>query len=196
MKTILKIFISAAIFVLLAGCDKTDEFFENETPELKKAQVEVTMPFEANLLGEITKIDFEAHECIDEGYAVRAIVECNGNATHMGKVSLTFNFCSGGAPDPEVEGSIYTFAGCQVDLIAANGDVLYLYYNDGVAIGGRTEEHPEHVSEYWRTPIAVLGGTGKFEGASGELSSDDYVTTDDVTHHRFYGEITLLKSKK
>ncbi|WP_372950344.1 hypothetical protein [Mariniphaga sp.] len=197
MKTFLKIFIFAVLFGLLAGCEKTAEFFENETPDLKSAQPQkITVPFEANLLGEIASIDWEAQECIEEGYFVRVIVETTGNATHMGKVSLTFNFCSGGAPDPNIEGSKYTYAGSTADLIAANGDVLYLSFDDGIVMNGRTDEHPDDVYEYWRTPVSVLGGTGRFEGATGDLSSDDYVTTDDQTHHRFYGKITLVKGKK
>lgn len=197
MKALLKIFFLMAIISLVARCDKADEFKADEEVQLKSAQPhKVTVPFEVNLLGEITNVDFEAQECIDEGYAARVIVECSGNATHMGKVSFVFNFCSGGAPDPDIEDSKYTYAGSDADLIAANGDVLYLSFDDGIVMDGRKDEHPEDVYEYWETPVRVLGGTGRFEGAEGELSSDDYVTTDDITHHRFYGEITLLKGKK
>lgn len=199
MKTFLQLFFLMAVISLVAssGCNKTDELIPDETIGLKSAQpYTVTVPFEANLLGQIASIDFEAQECIDEGYFVRAIVETTGNATHMGKVSLTFNFCSGGAPDPNIEGSKYTFAGSSADLIAANGDVLHLFYNAGIVMDGKTEEHPDNVVEYWRTPVSVLGGTGRFEGAKGELNSDDYVTADEQTHHRFYGKITLVKGKK
>ena len=187
-----------AIISLASGCNKTDNVFDEiSDAELKSAQPHtITVPFEVNLLGEIANVDFEAQECIDEGYIVRVIVETSGNATHMGKVSLTYNFCSGGPADPGVEGSIYTYAGSTADLVAANGDVLHLSFTDGAAIGGRTDEHLDHVSEYWRGPITILGGTGRFEGAKGELSSDDYCSTlDDFTHHRFFGKITLVKGK-
>ena len=60
----------------------------------------------------------------------------------MGKVSLVFNFCSGGAPDPDVEGSVYTYAAYTVELVAADGDVLFLSYSSGTVIGGRTDAHP------------------------------------------------------
>ena len=197
MKTLFRIFFLMAVISIVAGCDKTDDLISDESVELKSAQPhEVTVPFEANLLGEITNVDFEAPECIDEGYAAHVIVEASGNATQMGKVSLTFNFCSGGAPDPDIEGSVYTYAGFTADLIAANGDVLFLSYSSGSAIGGRLAEHPDHVYEYWGGTVEVLGGTGKFEGAKGNLTADDYVSTlDDYTHHRFYGELILLKGK-
>jgi len=197
MKTFLEIFFLMAVISLVAGCNKTDEFISDDAAALKSGETKkVTVPFEANLLGEITSIDWDAQECIDEGYFVRVIVETTGNATHMGKVSLTFNFCSGGAPDPNIEGSKYTYAGSTADLIAANGDVLYLSFDDGIVMNGRTDEHPDDVVEYWRTPISVLGGTGRFEGAKGDLISDDYVTADEQTHHRFYGKITLVKGKQ
>jgi hypothetical protein len=98
--------------------------------------------------------------------------------------------------DPEVEGSVYTYASSTADLVAANGDILYQSFNDGIVIGGRTEEHPENAVEYWSTPLTVLGGTGRFEGAKGELNSNDYVTADQYTHHHFYGKITLLKGNR
>jgi hypothetical protein len=198
LKTLVKIFFLMAAISSVAGCNQTEDVInELSDAELKSAQPhKITVPFEANLLGEITNIDWEAQECIDEGYPVRVIVETTGNATHMGKVSLTFNFCSGGAPDPNIEGSKYTYASSTADLIAANGDVLYLSSDAGIVMNGRTDEHPDDVVEYWRTPLHVLGGTGRFEGATGELSSDDYVTSDEQTHHRFYGKITLVKGKR
>jgi len=169
----------------------------DECVELKSAQsITVTLPFEANLLGEIRTL-VESEECTNEGYAGRAIVECSGTATHMGKVSCTFDFCSAGPPDPNIEGSIMTYAGSTGELVAANGDVLYLSFPGGSIINGRLDHHPDHVYGYWGGTMTVLGGTGKFEGAKGELTEDDYGSTlDDYTHHRFYGEITLVKGKK
>lgn len=197
MKTLLKIFFFAAIIGLLAGCNKTDEFIENEIPELKKAQIEVTVPFEVNLLGEITELIFDDPECLDEGYPVRAVVETTGNATHMGKVTLTFNFCSGGAPDPAIPNSLYTFAASTSEMTAANGDKLFLYLEGGTVIYGRTDAHPDYVDDYWRGIVTITGGTGRFEGASGELQVDDYTTSiDDYTRHHWTGKITLAKDKK
>jgi|GEM_PF-5923832 len=51
MNPIIKIFFLMAVFSLVAGCNKTDEFTEDGTIELKKARVEVTVPFEADLIG-------------------------------------------------------------------------------------------------------------------------------------------------
>lgn len=197
MKTLLKILFLMAVISLTIACGETEEFVPDADFALKSGKTKtVTVPFEVNLLGEISELIFDDAVCLEEGYPVRAIVEASGNATHMGKVTLTFNFCSGGAPDSDIEGAKYTYAGFTADLIAANGDVLHLISNDGIVLDGRTDEHPEDAVEYWRTPISVLGGTGRFEGATGNLISDDYVTSDEQTHHRFYGEITLVKGKK
>jgi hypothetical protein len=197
MKTFARLLFLTTCMGFVFACSKTDEFVE-EMPgaQLKSAKLNtVSLPFEVNLLGQITSLDFEAQDCIDEGYPVHVIVEATGNATHMGKVSLTFNFCTAGIPDSNIEGAKYTFASSTADLIAANGDVLHLLSDEGIVMNGRTDEHTDDVVEYWTTPISILGGTGRFEGAMGDLLQDGYVTMDEQTHHRFYGEITLVKGK-
>jgi hypothetical protein len=198
MKTLLKIFFLIAVFSLLAGFNKIDDFKATEELQLKNAQTnEVTLPFEVNLLGEITSLDSVTKECIDEDYAYHVIVESNGTATHMGKVSLTFDFCTAGPPDPTIPGCFYTYAASSSELIAANGDKLFLYNDGGSGILGRTDDHHEYVTDYWGGIQKITGGTGRFEGASGELLMDDYCTNiDDYTHHHWTGEITLAKGKK
>jgi hypothetical protein len=195
MKTLLKFFLLMGLISLVAGCNKTDDFTDEETVDLKRAQVEVTVPVEVNLLGEITDLIFDDPECLDGGYPVRAIVETTGNATHMGKVTLTFAFCTGGPPDPAIPNSVYTFAASSFELTAANGDKLFLYNGGGAAILG-TNLHPDFVTEYWTSIATITGGTGRFEGASGELQMNDYCTSiDDYTHHHWTGKITLVKGK-
>ena len=41
MKTLVKLFFLVAVISLVAGCNKTDEFFEDTQPELKKAKMKV-----------------------------------------------------------------------------------------------------------------------------------------------------------
>jgi hypothetical protein len=90
-----------------------------------------------------------------------------------------------------------TYTGGYSELIAANGDVLNIYISGGAIIDGRKDEHPEYVSDYWEGTIEVLGGTGRFEGATGELTADGYSSNlDDFSHHHFYGKITLIKGKR
>ncbi|MDT8417030.1 MAG: hypothetical protein RQ864_04395 [Lutibacter sp.] len=198
MKTLLKIFFLMAVISLVAGCNETDEFNTDEDFQLKSAQPrEITVPFEVNLLGELVSFDQEDADCTGEGYLGRVILDASGTATHMGKVSLTFNFCALGPDDPDVPGEDYKYAGSEAVLVAANGDRLFLYLEGGTVIIGRTDDHPEYVTDYFRDIVTITGGTGRFEGASGELQMDDYDTNIDAySHHHWTGEITLVKGKK
>ena len=194
MKTIVKIFFLMAVISLAAGCSKTDDQISDES---KSQPVTVTVPFEANLLGEITKLDSENPECKDEGYGYHAIVIARGTATHMGLVSITLDFCTYGPDDPNIPGADNKYASSSSELVAANGDKLFLYIEGGSVIDGRTDDHPDYVVDYWRDKIIITGGTGKFEGASGELQTDDFNTNiDTYAHHHWYGEITLVKGKR
>jgi hypothetical protein len=66
MKTLFKIFLFTALISLFTGCNKTDEFFENENPELKNAQVEVTVPFKAEFYGLQNHSDYSDRRCATE----------------------------------------------------------------------------------------------------------------------------------
>jgi hypothetical protein len=173
----------------------SDELSVNE---LKSAQpITVTVPFEANLLGEVTNIDTENIECIDAGFFVKPTVDASGNATHMGKVSVILSFCAYGPDDPEVPGDDNKYAGSEAVMSAANGDKLFLYLEGGTVIYGRTDAHPDYVIDYWQDKVTITGGTGRFEGATGLLQMDDFSSNiDPYMHHHWTGTITLVKGKK
>ena len=197
MKTLVKFFFIMAIISLAAGCNNKGNQISDESVELKSAQAHtVNIGFEANLLGELISFDTEDTDCADEGYMGRVIVKATGDVPHMGKVSATFDFCGAGPENPNLPTPNGTYGGFILELTAANGDTLYLSSDGGAVITGRLDRHPDHVYEYWGGKITVLGGTGKFEGAKGELTEDDYNSTlDHYTHHRFLGIITLVKGK-
>jgi hypothetical protein len=114
----------------------------------------------------------------------------------LGKVSIKFDFCACGPDDPSIPGSDSKYAGGNSELIAANGDILYLYSEGGTVIDGRTDQHPEYVTSYWKDQFTVTGGTGKFEGAPGILVEDDYNSSlDEYSHHHWIGTLTLVKGK-
>jgi hypothetical protein len=50
MKTLVKLFFLVAVISLVAGCNKTDDFFEDTQPELKKAKMKVMPSTSTNLL--------------------------------------------------------------------------------------------------------------------------------------------------
>lgn len=200
MKTLRNILIIMLSIGLIMSCSKPDTLSENNSNVLKKYKAEpktVTVPFEANLLGQITNLVSDNPECADGGFAYRVVVETSGKATHMGKVSLTFDFCTAGPPDPNIPGSFYTYAASSSEMIAANGDKLFLGFGGSSGILGRTDDHPDYVTDYWRDTVTINGGTGRFEGASGKLLLNDYCTNiDDYTHHHLTGTITLVKGKR
>ena len=104
-------------------------------------------PLRAELSGQITfEYDWSAELC-----PVRTITETTGTMSHLGKVTASWRHCA-----PVV---LPTYTDGQVTFVAANGDTLAGEY-DGVTDGD------------W--PITLVGGTGRFEGASGTVYLDYY----------------------
>lgn len=197
MKTLVKFLFFAACLGFVVSCSKAnDAFDEMSKGDLKSAHPhEVTVPFEAHMLGTLTNLDLENPEC--EGYYCQVTVETKGTATHMGKVHTTLIFCAVGPDDPNIPEEDNIYSGCQAVLVAANGDSLFIELEGGSVITGRTEDHPEYVVDYFKDKVFIRGGTGKFEGASGELQMDDYDTNlNEYSVHNWYGEITLVKGKR
>ena len=193
MRTLTKILLLMTVFSIIAACNKTDELgFDEELTDisLKKAQVMVTVPFEATFTGDYVYIYFrpneEMEEC-DEIFFCRVGVEFQGTGTQLGKFTGYFDFCAcgpGGQYGPTVS-----------EMVAANGDILYVS-SEGHVKGGRLPDHPEHVVSYWRDPFVILGGTGRFEGATGAGMTDDYNSSlDNNSHHHWTGTINLVKGK-
>lgn len=197
MKTFKLLFLMLVFAGLMVGCNKPEDLVKDNDVQLKSAQpVTVTVPFEAHMLGTPILIDFENSECAQQGNPVHVIAEAEGTATHMGKVHITFDFCAGGQ-DPNITVPHMTVGPGSYELTAANGDKLFLHTEGGAVIFGRTEEHPENVIDYWRYPYTITGGTGNFEGAAGEIFSDDYDTSlNDQSVHNWYGTIKLVKGKR
>ena len=192
MKTLKNLLLFIMSMSLLIACSKTDSFPDNESPgkTLKKGHsgpVLVTLPFVMKGTGEYISAlpDAECGYDPDSNpYMYRIIVDFTGTCTHLGKVTTTFNFCC------DVVTGVYgptVFA-----LVAANKDTLYLS-SGGQVMDGRLDDHPS----YWRDPFVILGGTGRFEGATGGGMTDDYNSSEDpYSHHNWKGTITLVKGKR
>ncbi len=150
--------------------------------------------FEATLTGSYTAVDLENVPCAEEGYGCHVSVDAVGTATEMGEVTLPFRFCACGPMDPAVSTEHQSYEGGTYVLTGEDGDELWLYSDGGLVIYGRTDEHPDYVVSYWQEKLDVVGGTGKFKGATGELTEDDYNSSlDPNSHHYFYGTITLIE---
>lgn len=199
MKTIKKILMFMAIVCLSVSCSKTDESINEDLSanSLKKSKVKyVTVPFKADFLGEYTNFIPGSIAGCEEGYAVQVFVDFKGNATHLGKMYGSFKFCAGGPENPDVPTPNAQYAPSESYMVAANGDTLFVTIS-GQVIVGRANDHPEYVVSYFRDPFVILGGTGRFEGATGGGWSDDYNSSlDPNSHHHWRGTITLVKGKR
>jgi hypothetical protein len=101
----------------------------------------------------------------------------SGNATHLGRYTLSW----------EVEVNLETIAGTgTAHFVAANGDSLYAV---GTGQAAPTNE-PDvfHVVENY----TITGGTGRFAGASGNITTDRIVDlTTGITSGTISGNIVL-----
>lgn len=196
MKTIRNLIFLLASIGLLLACSEQDELVNNENSgaELKCAGQgkhrlkTVTLPFKAEFLGNYVSID--ASTICGEYPWMRIINEGGGKGTHLGKFTHHMDFCC------EIEQGIYPGEYMKAYFVAANGDTLFVACA-GQVIEGRAPNHPEYVTSYFRDPFEILGGTGRFKGATGKGMTDDYNSSlDAFSHHRWIGTITLVKGKK
>jgi hypothetical protein len=147
-----------------------------------------TVPFHAEFTGTYTAIVPDSILC-GPGVGLNVTVDGTGTGEPTGNFTIHFNFCVdslGYYPGNHIVGEIVT----------ETGDSLYVKCA-GQVIEGKAEDHPDYVVSYWRDPFEILGGTGKFEGATGEGTTDDYNSSEDPnSHHHWMGTITLQKGKK
>ena len=146
-----------------------------------------TLPFEADFTGTYTAIYVDSVTC-GPGPWMRVIVNCTGECNVLGTFTTHFDFCADSA-------GYYPGQQMGAHMIADNGDTLFVECA-GQVLEGRQEDHPEHVVSYWKDPFKILGGSGKFEGSTGEGMTDDYNSNlDQNSHHHWTGTITLVKEK-
>ena len=196
MKTLKSILIFFAGFILLIGCSESDLLTDNELDNINTSGSNeepntVTVPFKADFLGEYAYVGPDKDEKCGSELPLRVKVSFVGSSTQLGKFTGAFDFCAA----PVKAGRYYDDVECY--MVAANGDILFLTIKDGQVIGGRLDNHPDHVTSYWRDRFVILGGTGRFEGASGGGLTDDYNSKlDKNSHHHWRGTITLVKGKR
>jgi hypothetical protein len=181
MKTIQSILLLTALFCLsmfLVNCNKG-----------KGSLKTVTVPFKADFIGNYTYVGSDTlpnPKCSSPLTAWRAIVDGKGTGT-PGEFTAHFDFCG----DAESNyGNVNAWMGFGF------GDTLFISCS-GRVIEGRLADHPAYVTSYWRDPFEILVGTGKFYGAKGNGTTDDYNSSEDhYSHHRWTGMITMAKESK
>jgi len=192
MKTIVKLFFFAAFLGLFVACEKSDENVDQLPVSVKKSAKphEVTVPFNAEFMGNYMPTSGVDLDMCGAYPMIRIFNEGGGTATHLGKFTHYFDFC---VNDQTGE---YPFDHIEAFFVAANGDTLFVKVY-GRVINGRLPHHPEDVNSYFTDPWEILGGTGRFEGASGGGMTDDYNRDSYPANsfHHWTGTITMKKGK-
>ncbi|MBN2665559.1 MAG: hypothetical protein JXR67_03550 [Bacteroidales bacterium] len=195
MKTLKRVLFFIAGIGLLMACSKSDNFWGDEPlgNTIKEKQIQpvtVTVPFKCNL----TVWDHSDYTDMSCGEYPNFLLTMKGEGTisHLGSMTTVMTFCC------NVETGVY--GPTNVTFVAANGDELYadipvgyILPNDGY--------NSDFYQSYFNDPIYIIGGTGRFEGASGEGMTNAFVhdpdpeNTDDVWHTDFFstGTLTLVK---
>jgi len=192
-KMIRLLFVISGIY-LLFSCSKSDHFWGDDSlgntmKGRHSERMEVTVPFNIHFIGNYMPTTGVDLEMCGEYPMIRVFNEGGGTGTHLGKFTHFFDFCCNNVTGEYPAGHMVAY------FVAADGDTLNVACA-GHVIEGRAEDHPEYVISYFRDPCVILGGTGRFKGATGSGKTDDYNSSrDPYSHHHWTGTITLVKRK-
>jgi hypothetical protein len=149
----------------------------------------VTLPFDVTAICRYTYVGpdtLSQPKCTEPLNIWRAIVDGEGTGTPTGGFKVHFDFCGD---------SLNNYGNVEAYMALADGDTIYVT-GYGRVIDGRLVDHPDYVTSFWRDQFIIMGGTGKYGGASGYLVTDDYNSSEDpFSHHHWKGTITMKKVK-
>jgi len=186
MKTLKNTFLLMAVFCMILSFSNCNLPGSNKGKDTVRM---TTIPFAADALGEYIYVGpdtLQDQKCNDSLSAWRAIVNCKGTGTPIGHFTGYFDFC--GDADSHY-GNAFAY------LVAENGDTLYIDAS-GQVIDGKLDEHPAFVVSYWKDKFEITGGTGKYRGATGSITTNDYNSSEDMnSHHHWEGTITMPEEK-
>ena len=164
---------------------------KNPSTESKKTETEtemLTKAFEAEFIGDYMYAGPDTlpnPKCTDTIFPYRVIVDAKGTSELLGDMKVHFDFCAHW--ENGSYGNTYAY------LVDKDNDTLFATC-EGIVIPGKEEDHPSYVTSYWRDDFEIIGGTGKFVGATGEGKTDDYNSSEDPnSHHRWKGNIKMMK---
>ncbi|WP_445383253.1 hypothetical protein [Robiginitalea sp. IMCC43444] len=193
MKKLLTTVIAMAVIGFMASCEQSDDrVYDEATPLKYQASQMRTLGLNLVFTG---NYEFPTHgaECAEGTFPVRNAGA--GTGTHFKKLTSVFEFCvrpTGPGSGSYPEGYINAY------FEDENGDRLFIEVA-GEVFAGRVPGMPNYAISYFKDPFVILGGTGKFEGASGEGVTNDYnfINKDGIqqTSHHWQGTITMKKGK-
>lgn len=188
MKALLKIFLFMAVISLVAGCNRTDDLeFDNASSSKNDSEKSITMGFNLVFTG---TYDLTAPDVDKWGPFLPYINVINngeGTGTYFGKLTSHFDFCVDVTDSSYPNGHIIAYFedeyGDRLDVEVA-----------GFVLPGRVPGMPNFAISYFKDPFQIIGGTGRFEGATGSGWTNDYNSAKDpYSHHHWKGKITLVK---
>ena len=150
----------------------------------------VTVPFKANFYTE--EVSLTPDYC-GAGIALN-IQEGTGTATHLGLLTTRMVFCFDLTPGPTFGAYDFVPGPENGHFTAANGDELWISVTGGQVIIDPSLG-PEY-GAYFQDPFVFVGGTGRFEGATGgglinSLVRPDFAHTD----HEWTGQLTVRRGR-
>lgn len=197
------ILLFTAAILLLAGCQGEgvvspdlasggDVFATNTAKALGQSNGAVTVPFRASFYS-IGGAESDPSCGDDFPRFSKNTQDGDGEATHLGRFSFHATFCQDIADvldDGQLteEESVPYWNGIAT-LTAANGDELWITVAGAIVLS----DHPDYDVEF-HDPFEFVGGTGRFEGASGNGVTDSYGVAGRVEHD-WSGTLTLLPGK-
>lgn len=191
MKTLRFILVALFAIGLTHSCSDEPVNFNNESAFDQADLKAKPVPFKANLF---TARNYDVNEpCDDPVFTSFNWQVGEGNATHLGKFSITIGFC-------ESPGTGQYSLGYGV-MTAANGDELYLQIPAEGDVGQVYPIDDPFYEFQFQDSFEIIGGTGRFQGATGEGYTDSRVNIFDDdgnfipefrTDHRFDGYIQLV----
>jgi len=191
MKRCNSVLLLSFVFLLIAGCSKLeiqpDPLNSGDESALKGAKIKnVTMGFNIVFTG---TYDYNSQDLdICDASLFRIINTGEGTGSHFGHLTSYFDFCVA-ADNSYPNGHIIAY------FEDENGDRLNVEVA-GFVLGGRVPGMPSFATSYFKDPFEIIGGTGRFEGATGSGMTNDYNSSKDpYSHHHWTGKITLVKER-
>jgi hypothetical protein len=137
----------------------------------------VTIPFKSHFMSsEQPKPPGYRESCGDLPFPPysQAIQAGSGEATHLGRFTFRATFCLDitDVLDDGIltEGESFPYFNGYGVFTAANGDELWLNVEGAIL----PSDDPEYTGEFF-DPFVIIGGTGRFEGASGGGMTKSYI---------------------
>ena len=196
MKTMFRLSVIIAGFLFLTGCNPESHYasLPEATPET------VTMQLNATFLGDAASYDNSTGTSKGEIYPEIPTVEDCGNGyqqmienaqgkeSNLGNISFTSVFCFG------KESILPSYSYFQT----TEGDVIYVIYSGKTLARKILNDCQESIdANVWEVQFTVLGGTGRFEGAIGQGTTNDYIESyckyGHNCHHSWKGQLTVLR---